>query len=1021
MKVRIKKLGKLNKVAYGGQQPDGALDVVPSAWGGGNLKGAREGIQVKKTLTSEPREKANLEAEGGETAFGPISGDNIPDHMVIKGPRHTNGGVPLNLPDDTFIFSDTKKMRINDPKILKMFGKKPKKGGYTPAELAKPYDIQKYKAILMDPESDQKQRDTAEMMIKNYIMKLGALALAQEAKKGFPQGIPEMARPYMEANGITEEQLIPQEAQEEQQMMAQQQGPPPQQMPSGAPVAMPQPMPGQPPMTFGGPAGLDKFVYADNGLVVEGDQTGLINDLPSSPWADAFQNVNAPDNPYKREDEIPQIEVDNPDPITNQQVEEGTVESTEKLINPKGKATFKLRNAFDVNTGELARRTFNYAMPLATNIIKGFDNSRIAGRDQRALLGNRDQAKNEVDTGRSSALSGRDFPYKQGTEMIVQYGGIPIAQDGVGGVQNGEITPTQQPFVNVYEGPLTEADIISLNQKYATTVGATKPNYRTILSDEEAQADEAYKRRLFENYARSGSSDVNWNASRDYPSVGYRGYSDQMLNEAKKYAYIDLQSEEGKRMTARDTRDIIEDQRHQKTLQDQMFGGTPMAAYGMTMGGFDMPFVEEKRKVRIKKLPKADNGVTVEGIGANKISEEDLNKAIEEGTYTEAESSIGTRGGYRENYDVSARGKIGNKKFEGTNEEYLAGICQSMKTGSYKNRSLQWMIDNRIIKPEFADDLADCVTVEKEAVYIQDEPPTPEKKCECKDENGKLIEPQPQPVKDPKTGELKCPCPTTTKTSTTPVVQAPGYVDDPHWSDVATRGVYTAATMDPNVARAQVAMPDRVEVRPAYEDYLAKVQAIQSGLGTASRQAALTADPSKKMAMLSQLVGKAAPAAALAVAETQARNVGRQQQANAAQAQADARFAAQQADALTKQAFINASVRDKETLNWNALRAQTQGKIQEAQTEMQGRQMTNALYPQYATDYAQGLLYHTGIPKPLVPEKPALTASEMLTSPELAGLTDAAKEAIIVDRMKKNAMAKGGYVMGANVFPFMFY
>ena len=53
MKVRIKKLGNLNKAAYGGQQPDGALDVVPSAWGGGDLKGAREGIQVKKTLTYE--------------------------------------------------------------------------------------------------------------------------------------------------------------------------------------------------------------------------------------------------------------------------------------------------------------------------------------------------------------------------------------------------------------------------------------------------------------------------------------------------------------------------------------------------------------------------------------------------------------------------------------------------------------------------------------------------------------------------------------------------------------------------------------------------------------------------------------------------------------------------------------------------------------------------------------------------------------------------------------------------------
>ena len=49
-------------------------------------------------------------------------------------------------------------------------------------------------------------------------MKLGALALAQEAKKGFPQGVPEVARPYMEAMGIKEEDLIPQKAQPEAQV-----------------------------------------------------------------------------------------------------------------------------------------------------------------------------------------------------------------------------------------------------------------------------------------------------------------------------------------------------------------------------------------------------------------------------------------------------------------------------------------------------------------------------------------------------------------------------------------------------------------------------------------------------------------------------------------------------------------------------------------------------------------------------------------------------------------------------------
>ena len=171
MKVRIKKLGRK---AYGGQNSAGGLDITPTAFGGGSYsmaKGAK-GLEVRSTLTADPKSESNLEAEGGETAFGPISGDGIPDHYKIEGSRHANGGVPLNLPDDTFIFSDTKAMKITDPVILKMFDKKKKKGGYTPAELAKPYDINKYKEILMNPDSDELTRNTAEIMIKNMIISI---------------------------------------------------------------------------------------------------------------------------------------------------------------------------------------------------------------------------------------------------------------------------------------------------------------------------------------------------------------------------------------------------------------------------------------------------------------------------------------------------------------------------------------------------------------------------------------------------------------------------------------------------------------------------------------------------------------------------------------------------------------------------------------------------------------------------------------------------------------------------------
>lgn len=236
-RVRIKKLPQ----ARTGYQVQGSLANDVPAFGGADYNAyiGKPNLRQSKYITSVPRDEANLEAEGGETVFGDINGDGFPEHKIIKGPRHSNGGVPLSLPDDTFIFSDTKSMKINDPNVLQMFGKAPKKGkgqqGFTPADLAKQYDIDKYRKVLQDPDSDHIARKTAELMIRNYNMKLGALALAQEAKKGFPQGIPVVAKPYMEAMGLTEEKLLPAEYQalsggEEQEEMPQQGMQDPQEM-----------------------------------------------------------------------------------------------------------------------------------------------------------------------------------------------------------------------------------------------------------------------------------------------------------------------------------------------------------------------------------------------------------------------------------------------------------------------------------------------------------------------------------------------------------------------------------------------------------------------------------------------------------------------------------------------------------------------------------------------------------------------------------------------------------------------
>tara|TARA_B100000900_G_scaffold340877_1_gene303809 strand:- start:17643 stop:20951 length:3309 start_codon:yes stop_codon:yes gene_type:complete len=203
-RVRIKRLPK----AKVGQQVDYSLYNDNAAMGGRSTQSMQQpALSLSKFITSVPRDEANVEAEGGETVLGDLNGDGIPEHKIIKGPRHSSGGVPLSLPDDTFIYSDTRSMKVKDPKLLKRFGKNEKKS-LTPAKIAKQYDINKYRKILEDPDSDQLSRKTAELMIKNYNLKLAELALVQESMKGMPQGLPAVAQPAAKIYNIEEADIV---------------------------------------------------------------------------------------------------------------------------------------------------------------------------------------------------------------------------------------------------------------------------------------------------------------------------------------------------------------------------------------------------------------------------------------------------------------------------------------------------------------------------------------------------------------------------------------------------------------------------------------------------------------------------------------------------------------------------------------------------------------------------------------------------------------------------------------------
>tara|TARA_R110001632_G_scaffold128586_1_gene242551 strand:- start:24234 stop:27146 length:2913 start_codon:yes stop_codon:yes gene_type:complete len=209
---------------YGPQTPptDRTSNPGPGSYHGGTTPE----IKTRRTLQPVDPKEATLEAEVGETVVTNLNHQGIPEFYRIGGKRHSRGGTPLNLPPNSFIFSRDNKMKIKDPNLLKYFGKSSNgKKSYTPADLSKQYDLNKYREILANPNSDKLQRDTATLMIQNYNLKLGALALAQESVKGFDRGLPAIATPTLKRFKVDPKTLIegvkPQNNEEQNQQVAQ--------------------------------------------------------------------------------------------------------------------------------------------------------------------------------------------------------------------------------------------------------------------------------------------------------------------------------------------------------------------------------------------------------------------------------------------------------------------------------------------------------------------------------------------------------------------------------------------------------------------------------------------------------------------------------------------------------------------------------------------------------------------------------------------------------------------------------
>ena len=181
-----------------GDQADYGLVTTPQAYYGETNFNNSQDESVRYSLSSVPREDANIEAEGGETVLTDLNNDGTFGLYDIQGPRHGSGGVPMFLPDQSFIFSDTRKLKFTKDEMNEFNVGGSKK---TPAKISKKFGLQDYYAELDSQYADNISATSAELMLKKNMNDLSKLAFVQEAKKDFSDGVPLASHPYLVSIG----------------------------------------------------------------------------------------------------------------------------------------------------------------------------------------------------------------------------------------------------------------------------------------------------------------------------------------------------------------------------------------------------------------------------------------------------------------------------------------------------------------------------------------------------------------------------------------------------------------------------------------------------------------------------------------------------------------------------------------------------------------------------------------------------------------------------------------------------
>lgn len=182
-----------------GDQADYGLVTTPQEYYGQTMFNNTDDQSVRFSLSSVPREDANIEAEGGETVLTDLNNNGDFGLYNITGPRHSRGGVPMFLPEQSFIYSDTPKLKFSKDEMTEF-----DMGGSrrTPAQISKRFGLNNYYGELDSQFSDNISSRSAELMLKKNMEDLSKLAFMQEAKKNFEDGVPLASHPFLMSQGL---------------------------------------------------------------------------------------------------------------------------------------------------------------------------------------------------------------------------------------------------------------------------------------------------------------------------------------------------------------------------------------------------------------------------------------------------------------------------------------------------------------------------------------------------------------------------------------------------------------------------------------------------------------------------------------------------------------------------------------------------------------------------------------------------------------------------------------------------